>query len=177
MDKATAQTIDGARSSWTRLGASPYIATAFLSAALIFLVQPMFAKMATPLLGGAPNVWNVSLVCFQAALLLGYAYAHLLNHFVESLRTQIAIHTGLLFLAAFVLPFELSTALGDPDPTQPSFWLIGVFAISIAPPFAFISATAPLIQARYSRSGRADAHDPYHLYRASKIGSVIGLIA
>ena len=177
MDKATALTIDGARSSWTRLGASPYIATAFLSAALIFLVQPMFAKMATPLLGGAPNVWNVSLVCFQAALLLGYAYAHLLNHFVESLRTQIAIHTGLLFLAAFVLPFELSTALGDPDPTQPSFWLIGVFAISIAPPFAIISATAPLIQAWYSRSGRADAHDPYHLYSASNIGSVIGLIA
>nr|WP_070961107.1 fused MFS/spermidine synthase [Hyphomonas sp. Mor2] len=165
------------RSIASHLGASPYIATIFLSAALVFLVQPIFAKMATPLLGGAPNVWNVSLVCFQAALLLGYAYAHLLTHFVPSLRKQIAIHGALLALAALVLPFQLSTALGPPDPTQPTFWLIGVFAISIAPPFAVISATAPLIQSWYSRSGRADAHDPYHLYAASNVGSLLGLAA
>ncbi len=162
---------------FSRLGASPYIATIFLSAALVFLVQPIFAKMATPLLGGAPNVWNVSLVCFQAALLLGYAYAHVLTHFVKSLRAQIALHTVLLALAALVLPFQLSTALGPPDPVQPTFWLIGVFAISIAPPFAVISATAPLIQSWYSRSGRADAHDPYHLYAASNVGSLLGLAA
>ena len=161
----------------SRLGAFPYIVTIFLSAALVFLVQPIFAKMATPLLGGAPNVWNVSLVCFQAALLLGYTYAHLLTHFVKSLRAQIAIHAALLALAALVLPFQLSTALGPPDPVQPTFWLIGVFAISIAPPFAVISATAPLIQSWYSRSGRADAHDPYHLYAASNIGSLLGLAA
>ena len=60
-----------------RLGGMPYAVTVFLSAALVFLVQPMFARMPTPLLGGSPNVWNVSLVCFQAALLAGYAYAHL----------------------------------------------------------------------------------------------------
>lgn len=161
----------------SRLGASPYVVTIFLSAALVFLVQPIFAKMATPLLGGAPNVWNVSLVCFQAALLLGYAYAHLLTHFIQSLRTQIAVHAALLVLAALVLPFQLSTALGPPDPVQPTFWLIGVFAISIAPPFAVISATAPLIQSWYSRSGRADAHDPYHLYAASNVGSLLGLAA
>lgn len=177
MSKATALPLEAEQLSFSNFGASPYLATAFLSAALVFLVQPMFAKMATPLLGGAPNVWNVSLVCFQAALLLGYAYAHLLNHFVTSLRRQIAIHAGLLILAALVLPFQLSTALGDPDPLRPTFWLIGVFAISIAPPFAVISATAPLIQSWYSRSGRADAHDPYHLYSASNVGSVIGLLA
>ena len=167
----------GDRLALDRIGASPYVATIFLSAALVFLVQPMFAKLATPLLGGAPNVWNVSLVCFQAALLLGYSYAHLLNHLVKSLRTQILIHAGLLALAAVVLPFQLSDALGAPDATQPTFWLIGVFAISIAPPFAVISATAPLIQSWYSRSGRADAHDPYHLYGASNVGSLVGLIA
>lgn len=161
----------------SRVGAFPYIVTIFLSAALVFLVQPIFAKMATPLLGGAPNVWNVSLVCFQAALLLGYTYAHLLTHFVKSLRAQIAIHAGLLAMAALVLPFQLSTALGPPDPVQPTFWLISVFAISIAPPFAVISATAPLIQSWYSRSGRADAHDPYHLYAASNVGSLLGLAA
>lgn len=160
-----------------RLGAAPYVVTIFLSAALVFLVQPIFAKMATPLLGGAPNVWNVSLVCFQAALLLGYAYAHLLTHLVKSLRAQIAVHASLLALAALVLPFQLSTALGAPDPTQPTFWLIGVFALSIAPPFAVISATAPLLQSWYSRSGREDAHDPYHLYAASNVGSLLGLAA
>jgi len=165
------------RSFAMRVGASPYIATIFLSAALVFLVQPIFAKMATPLLGGAPNVWNVSLVCFQAALLLGYAYAHLLTRFVDSLRAQIGVHAALLALAALVLPFQLSTALGPPDPVQPTLWLIGVFAISIAPPFAVISATAPLIQSWYSRSGRADAHDPYHLYAASNVGSLLGLAA
>lgn len=176
MNKAVALPIRAVRQSVIGFGASPYIAAVFLSATLVFLVQPMFAKMATPLLGGAPNVWNVSLVCFQAALLLGYAYAHLLNHFVASLRTQIGIHAGLLLLAALVLPFQLSGALGDPDPTQPTLWLIGVFALSIAPPFAVIAATAPLIQSWYSRSGRADAHDPYHLYGASNIGSLIGLV-
>ncbi|MEL7542052.1 MAG: spermidine synthase, partial [Pseudomonadota bacterium] len=177
MNKTIAAPARTARQSVTQLGASPYVAAVFLSATLVFLVQPMFAKMATPLLGGAPNVWNVSLVCFQAALLLGYAYAHLLNHFVTRLRSQIGIHAGLLAIAALVLPFQLSGALGDPNPTQPTVWLIGVFALSIAPPFAVIAATAPLIQSWYSRSGRDDAHDPYHLYGASNIGSLIGLLA
>jgi len=177
MSKTVTLPVRAARHSISQLGPSPYVAAVFLSAALIFLVQPMFAKMATPLLGGAPNVWNVSLVCFQAALLLGYAYAHLLNHFVKPLRQQIGIHAVLLAGAAIVLPFQLSGALGDPDPTQPTVWLIGVFALSIAPPFAVIAATAPLIQSWYSRSGREDAHDPYHLYGASNIGSLIGLLA
>lgn len=177
MNNVMAAPIRAARYSVSQIGAGPYIAAIFLSAALVFLVQPMFAKMATPLLGGAPNVWNVSLVCFQAALLLGYAYAHLLNHFVTSLRAQIGIHAAFLVSAALVLPFQLSGALGDPDPSQPTLWLIGVFALSIAPPFAVIAATAPLIQSWYSRSGRDDAHDPYHLYGASNIGSLIGLLA
>lgn len=177
MNKVMAMPIRAARYSVSQVGAGPYIAAIFLSAALVFLVQPMFAKMATPLLGGAPNVWNVSLVCFQAALLLGYAYAHLLNHFVTSLRAQVGIHAAFLVSAALVLPFQLSGALGDPNPSQPTLWLIGVFALSIAPPFAVIAATAPLIQSWYSRSGRADAHDPYHLYGASNIGSLIGLLA
>lgn len=177
MSEATLPKLSGIRGLAERLGASPYVATVFLSAGLVFLVQPMFAKMATPLLGGSPNVWNVSLVCFQAALLLGYAYAHTLAHFVSSLRTQVIIHGALLTVAAFALPFQLSGALGEPDPTQPTLWLIGVFTLSIAPPFAVISATAPLIQRWYSFTGRDDAHDPYHLYGASNIGSLLGLAA
>ena len=159
-----------------RVGAAPFVATVFLSAGLVFLVQPMFAKMATPLLGGAPAVWNVSLVCFQAALLAGYAYAHLLAR-VKNVRVQVGTHALFLMLASFCLPLSVSGLFGMPDTTRPALWLIGTFAISIAPPFAVISATAPLIQSWYARSGRPDAADPYHLYAASNAGSLIGLAA
>lgn len=154
-----------------------FVVTVFFSAALVFLVQPMFARMATPLLGGSPNVWNVSLVCFQAALLAGYAYAHLLIRLVPRVRHQVAVHGALLLLAALVLPFQLSGVFGPPDSERPALWLIGVFSVSIAPPFAIISATAPLVQAWYARTGRPDAHDPYHLYAASNAGSLLGLAA
>lgn len=157
-------------------GAAPWIATVFLSAGLVFLVQPMFAKMATPLLGGAPAVWNVALVCFQAALLAGYAYAHGLAR-ISSVKTQVAIHGVLLAAAAFALPMTISTLFGAPDPAHPILWLAGTFLVSIAPPFAIISATAPLIQSWYAKSGRPDADDPYHLYAASNAGSLIGLSA
>ncbi|MFN3913009.1 spermidine synthase [Hyphomonas sp.] len=159
-----------------RAGATPYVAAIFLSASLVFLVQPMFAKMATPLLGGAPAVWNVSLVCFQTALLAGYAYAHALAR-VSSVRSQVVIHAALLCLPAFVLPLSISGLFGDPDPARPALWLAGTFIVSIAPPFAVISATAPLIQNWYARSGRPDAADPYHLYAASNAGSLLGLAA
>lgn len=160
-----------------RYGDVPFIATVFLSATLVFLVQPMFARMATPLLGGSPNVWNVSLVSFQAALLAGYAYAHLSAHFLKDVKAQVALHGALLALCGLVLPFQLTGMFGAPDPAQPALWLILTFGVSIAPPFAIISATAPLIQAWYARTGRPDAHDPYHLYAASNAGSLLGLAA
>ncbi|WOI54360.1 fused MFS/spermidine synthase [Parvularcula sp. LCG005] len=160
----------------SRVGVLPYALTIFLSAALIFLVQPMFAKMVLPILGGAPSVWNVTLVCFQAALLLGYLYAHLLSR-LASLRLQIIIHAIVVIMAASVLPLGLTGMLGDPDPHRPALWLSAAFALSIAPPFTALSATAPLIQSWYSRSGRPDAADPYYLYGASNIGSIIGLVA
>lgn len=168
MDAAIARPVQGVR-------ATPFVATSFLGAALIFLVQPMFAKMATPLLGGAPAVWNVSLVCFQAALLAGYAYAHALSR-VQSVRTQIIIHGVVLAVGFLCLPLGISGLMGEPDANNPTVWLIGTFAVSILPPFAAISATAPLVQHWYARSGLPDAADPYHLYAASNIGSMTGLI-
>jgi hypothetical protein len=159
-----------------RAGAAPFIATSFLGAALIFLVQPMFARMATPLLGGAPAVWNVSLVCFQAALLAGYAYAHLLSR-LKSGRVQLIIHALVLVLGFACLPLRMTDVMGEPDANNPVWWLVGTFAISIAPPFAALSATAPLVQHWYAKSGLPDAADPYHLYAASNLGSLIGLAA
>lgn len=158
------------------LGALPFISSVFLGALLIFLVQPMFAKMATPLLGGSPSVWNVSLVCFQAALLAGYGYAHLLVR-LKSFRLQIAIHGLMIATGSICLPLGLTGMFGEPNPDHPALWLIGVFLLSIALPFAAVSATAPLIQSWYARTTRHDAGDPYHLYAASNIGSLIGLAA
>lgn len=159
-----------------RIAAPVFILALFSSAALIFVLQPLFARMVTPLLGGSPQVWNTSMAFFQAALLIGYLYAHLLAR-VKDLRIQAAVH-GLVLLAAwFVLPVHVTAALGEPSSEYPVWWLIGVLALSVGAPFAAASATAPLLQAWYARTGRADASDPYYLYAASNLGSFAGLLA
>lgn len=160
-----------------RRAAAPIFAIAlFSSAALIFMLQPLFGRMVTPLLGGSPAVWNASMAFFQAALLAGYLYAHLLAR-VKDLRIQAIVHLVVLIAAFFVLPVHVSTALGAPSSEHPAMWLVGVLTLSVGAPFAAASATAPLLQSWYARTGRADAHDPYYLYAASNLGSFIGLLA
>lgn len=172
------------QSQQARQAAAPVFAgVMFASAALIFLLQPMFARMTTPQLGGSPAVWNTSMVFFQAALLVGYVYAHRLAR-LASLHTQVAIHAGVLAAAVVVLviaggglQIAVSPALGLPNTAHPILWLLGVLTLSVGLPYAAISATAPLLQAWYARTGRADSHDPYHLYAASNLGSLLGLAA
>ena len=144
----------------------------------MFLVEPMIAKLVLPLLGGTPAVWNTSLAFFQAALLVGYAYAHLLQR-LGSIRAQAIIHGFVLLACALVLPLSVSRALGDPGALPPALWLTGVLALSVGPPFAALSATAPLAQAWYARvrAGEADAENPYVLYAASNLGSLLALLA
>lgn len=148
----------------------------FLSAFLIFVVQPMFAKMVLPLLGGAPAVWNTAMVFFQASLLGGYLYAHLLVNKVPAVW-QPSVHIGIMALGAFSLPFVVNTGfLPQPDsPIAPAVILL--FAVSIGFPFFALSANAPLLQSWFSRSGHKDADDPYFLYGASNIGSVLALLS
>jgi predicted O-methyltransferase YrrM len=154
-----------------------FAAVAFASASLVFVVEPMVARLVLPLLGGSPAVWNTSLAFFQLALLVGYVYAHLLQRF-RSVRWQVAVHMGVLALAALTLPLRISTWLGDPPPGAPALWLVGVLALSIGAPFAALSATAPLIQAWFVRAGPRDsAGEPYALYAASNLGSLAALIA
>lgn len=167
-----------------RRAAGPVFAgVMFASAALIFLLQPMFSRMVTPLLGGSPAVWNTSMVFFQGALLIGYVYAHRLAR-LKSLQTQLYIHAGViavacvtLFIVGGGLKIVVSDALGAPDTRTPILWLLGVLTLSVGLPYAAISATAPLLQSWYARTGRSDAHDPYHLYAASNLGSLLGLAA
>lgn len=153
-----------------------FAGTLAFSATLMFAVQPMFAKMATPLLGGSPGVWNTALVFFQAVLLLGYLYAHALSRHLGA-RSQMAVHAVVLVLGVFALPLGVSELVGAPPEGAPTFWLLALFAVSLGAPFFAISATAPLLQAWYARTNRADAQDPYHLYAASNIGSLGALIA
>ena len=163
--------------AFARRAAAPVFTLAlFSSAALIFVLQPLFGRMVTPLLGGSPSVWNASMAFFQAALLAGYLYAHLLAR-LKDLRLQAFIHIAVLIAAWFVLPVHVTSALGAPSSEYPALWLVGVLTLSVGAPFAAASATAPLLQSWYARSGRADAHDPYYLYAASNLGSFAGLLA
>jgi predicted O-methyltransferase YrrM len=159
--------------------APPLFALAiFVSAMLVFIVEPMVTKLVLPKLGGSAAVWNTAMVFFQAALLAGYGYAHLLQK-ITSIRVQLMIHLSLLVVAALVLPLHITGLFGDPDPHTPIMWLLSVMAVSIGAPFAVLSATAPLLQAWYARvrAGEEDAKNPYVLYAASNLGSFIALLA
>ncbi|MCS6625243.1 fused MFS/spermidine synthase [Roseibacterium beibuensis] len=150
----------------------------FTSASLVFVVQPMVTKLVLPMLGGSPAVWNTAMVFFQAALLGGYLYAHLLQR-VASIKLQVAIHLGLLLAAALFLPLHINGWLGDPDPSAPIGWLLATLTLSVGAPFAVLSATAPLLQAWFARvrAGYPDGKNPYVLYAASNLGSFLALLS
>ncbi len=151
--------------------------TVFVSAALVFLVEPMVAKLVLPQLGGSPSVWNTSLAFFQIALLAGYGYAHLLQR-LRALRDQTIVHAVALLLAAIALPLRINELAGPASSNHPTLWLLAVLTISVGAPFAVLSATAPLVQAWYARTFGADQEkEPYVLYAASNLGSLLALLA
>lgn len=154
-----------------------FAATALTSAALVFMVEPMIAKMVLPQLGGSPAVWNACMAFFQAALLAGYLYAHLLQR-LPRISSQIVTHLALLAAAALVLPLGIDSAFGAPGVGAPVLWLLEVLTLSIGAPFAILSASAPLLQAWYVRSAAqvSEAGNPYILYSASNLGSMLALL-
>lgn len=172
--------LDRVNSSAPRAAAvGPVFALAlFTSAALLFWVQPLIAKMLLPLLGGAPSVWNTCMVFFQASLLAGYAYALLISQRL-SLRNQAIIHLLLLLASAVVLPFALSNRVLASLQTQqsPIIWLLTTLLVTVGPPFLFLSATAPLLQKWFSHTSHRSARDPYFLYAVSNAGSMLALLA
>lgn len=152
-----------------------FTATTFVSSFLLFFIQPMFAKMVLPLLGGAPSVWAVALLFFQGALLVGYLYAHLLVRHVPATSTGY-VHLALSALAFLALPIAIPAGWIAPPLQDPYFWQLGLFAVAIGLPFVAISANAPLLQAWFARTGHKDGADPYFLYAASNIGSLLALL-
>jgi hypothetical protein len=151
-------------------------ATLFLSACLMFVVEPMISKMVLPRLGGSPSVWSTCLFFFQACLLLGYLYAHGIGRAMAT-RWQILVHVGLLIgVAVFALPIGLSPAATAPG-GPPVVWLVIELSLAVGAPIVAISATAPLLQLWFSKTHHVTASDPYFLYAASNAGSLLALVA
>ena len=145
----------------------------FLSASLLFWVEPLFSKMVLPVLGGSSAVWSVALVVFQGLMLAGYLYAHLLTRYV-ALRYAVLIHAIVLAMAALWLPIGIAGGIGTPPQDGLSLWLAALFLASIGLPFFALAANAPLLQAWFARGNGENA---YLLYRASNLGSVLVLLA
>lgn len=153
-----------------------FVATIFLSAALLFFVQPLFARIVLPQIGGAPGVWTTAMLFFQSVLLGGYLYAHLSTRYFPR-KAQLALHLAIWALALAFLPLGVPEGwvldLSAPVAGQ----TLLLFAAGVGVPFALLSANAPLIQSWYAASGGPSAEDPYFLYGASNLGSFAALLA
>jgi len=147
----------------------------FVSATLLFLVEPMLAKMALPLLGGTPAVWNTCLVFFQAMLLAGYLYAYATTKWLNR-RAQILLHISLALTPLAVLPLYIPAGWEPPSQSTPVFWILGMLSVTVGLPFFLLSASTPILQRWFSQSGHRSASDPYFLYAASNAGSLVGLL-
>src|SRR5262245_6963316 len=119
--------------------------TLFMSAALMFLIEPMIAKMILPRFGGTPAVWITCMVFFQAALLVGYGYAHLVTKWL-GLRRQAGLHIVWILLAAVSLPIGVAATWSPQGEEDPTWKLLGVLVLSIGLPFFVVATSAPLLQ-------------------------------
>lgn len=151
--------------------------TLFVSAMLLFVVQPMVGKLVLPLLGGTPAVWNTCLVFFQVSLLAGYAYSHWTTS-LFGVRRQAVLHLALLIAPLFVLPIVLPTHAIPDDAAinRPVPWLLGTLTLVVGLPFFVVATSGPLLQRWFSATGHRDAGDPYYLYAASNLGSFAALV-
>jgi len=153
-----------------------YTLTIFTSATLLFLIQPLFTRMALPLLGGTPAVWNTAIVFYQAALLAGYIYAHAATTWL-GVRRQALLHLILLLLPFLVLPIAVPRGWTPPTQQNPIPWLLSLLLVAVGLPFFVVSASSPMIQKWFANTGHPSAADPYFLYAASNLGSILALLS
>lgn len=151
--------------------------TVFLSAFLLFQVQPIVAKMILPWFGGSSSVWSVCMVFFQVELLLGYAYVHFLHERL-SLRRQLLMHAGFLLLSLIALPVAANPDWKGTALAHPSLNVLAVLATAVGAPYLILSTTGPLMQAWLARSAAAGglAAQPYRLYALSNLASMLALL-
>ena len=150
-----------------------YAATIFLSSFLLFLVQPLIARLILPWFGGSAAVWTTCMLFFQALLLAGYAYAHLLTRYSRG-RFQALMHTALLAVALATLPIapnDVWKPLGNEEPVTLILLVLGA---SVGLPYFLLAANSPLLQAWFSRARPRE--NPYRLFAVSNLGSLIALL-
>lgn len=153
-----------------------YSLTLFVGAALLFLLELIFAKMLLPTLGGSAAVWVTALLFFQTVLLAGYAYGHATVRRLGA-RRQAAVHVVLSFVPLLLLPFAIPDGWAPPTQGTPVWWVLLLLTAAVGLPFFVVASTAPLLQSWFAQSGHRCSHDPYFLYRASNLGSLLGLLA
>lgn len=153
-----------------------FAATLFVSASIMFVLQPMFGKILLPLLGGSPAVWNTCMVFYQTILFLAYLYAHYIS-IRQSKQRQILIHAGVILISFSALPLALPENTLPPTDSDPTFWLIGILSLAIGLPFFVVSTTSPLLQKWFANVGHHTSGDPYYLYAASNVGSLLALLS
>src|ERR1700730_13825868 len=153
-----------------------YVVTLFVSALLLFAVQPMFTKMVLPRLGGSPSVWSVAMVAFQTFLFAGYPYAHLVCRLLKPAQAA-GVHLAFLALVALTLPLGVATGFSVPPDDHVMRWLLRLVVLAVGVPFIALSATPRLLQHWFVATGHPQAKNPYVLYAASNLGSFCALLA
>src|SRR5262245_55337929 len=153
-----------------------FSAATFISAALLFALEPMFTKMILPRLGGSASVWSVAIVFFQTMLLAGYVYAYAITRWTPG-HYSVAIHLAVMGIATLALPLAIAADWKRPPLSGEAFWLIGLFTTSIGVPFFALSGNGPLLQAWFARTHHRSAGNPYFLYATGNAGSFIALLA
>ncbi len=178
------QTVDTTTTTETPAGAVDqrlikwlFIAASFLGSSLLFLVQPMVARLLLPIAGGSSALWNTAMVFFQVSLLAAYLFAHL-----ASTRLQPRIHAAVQ-IAVFVAPLLLVLPVRVPDGwvlpagANVSIWALGTLAVIVGLPFFAVSTASPTLQRWFAMTDHPDAADPYFLYAAGNVGAVLALIS
>jgi hypothetical protein len=146
----------------------------FLGSLLMFLAEPMIAKMLLPHMGGAPMVWNTCVVFFQITLLAGYAYAHGARRLLGPSR-PLLVYAALLVLPAVTLPIAIPGSLPSPV-VHPTGWLLLALTIAVGLPFFVLAASTSGLQTWFAATDSPGARDPYFLYAASNLGSLLALM-
>jgi SAM-dependent methyltransferase len=151
-----------------------FAVTVFLSAFLLFQIQPMVAKIILPWFGGSSSVWSTCLVFFQAELLLGYFYVHWLHETLAP-RRQTLLHVVLLFASLLTLPVAADPSWKETAQAHPTLSVLGVLAFAVGLPYLLLSTTGPLMQAWYARAFTGVM--PYRLYALSNLASMLALLS
>src|SRR6185436_14263077 len=153
-----------------------YACTIFLSAFLLFQVQPLIAKMILPWFGGSAAVWTACVLFFQILLLLGYLYSHWTIRYLRA-RTQLVLHLALLTASLLMLPAIPNVAWKPAGGEDPTLRIFGLLAATIGLPYFLLSTTGPLVQAWFVRERYKPGATPYRLYALSNLGSMLALLS